>query len=322
MKKSIFIVLIIILVLIVALFTFYVYKNFFAAPGFEEATNQEMIGGQRDEYGCLIAAGYSWCEIKQQCLRLWEEYCGPQKNEAAFELLKNLRLNLELGSASGSVNNFDNPTDSDFDWLVEVDNQLEQVQISGLAVKAFETTTDIKQIENYLGTNGFEIDKYNVSAGTLGSSTGYVKDDLACLVQSVISEFNPDNPNYVAPKSSQPIPQNPDVIDITISCGYFKPSDISAEILLNQAIQNLFVEKYDLASGSFNINISQSSPNHLRGGITFLDKEGQPVGGGNFFAAKIQDSWQLVFDGNGAIPCTLLEEYAFPKEMQFDCYND
>jgi hypothetical protein len=37
--------------------------------------NQPLIGGQKDAGGCLIAAGYAWCEPKQKCLRSWEEKC-------------------------------------------------------------------------------------------------------------------------------------------------------------------------------------------------------------------------------------------------------
>src|SRR3990167_5216838 len=33
------------------------------------------IGGQKDEGGCLIGAGYSWCEAKQICIRSFEKYC-------------------------------------------------------------------------------------------------------------------------------------------------------------------------------------------------------------------------------------------------------
>lgn len=33
------------------------------------------IGGETNSHGCLIAAGYSWCEPKQKCLRIWEEPC-------------------------------------------------------------------------------------------------------------------------------------------------------------------------------------------------------------------------------------------------------
>ena len=41
----------------------------------EEEKEQKLIGGEKDEYGCLVAAGYSWCEKKEKCLRLWEEGC-------------------------------------------------------------------------------------------------------------------------------------------------------------------------------------------------------------------------------------------------------
>jgi len=41
--------------------------------------SQKRIGGQTDEHGCLIAAGYSYCESKQKCLRMWEDYCEEYK---------------------------------------------------------------------------------------------------------------------------------------------------------------------------------------------------------------------------------------------------
>ena len=34
-----------------------------------------IIGGDEDENGCLISAGYLWCESKNKCLRQWEEFC-------------------------------------------------------------------------------------------------------------------------------------------------------------------------------------------------------------------------------------------------------
>jgi hypothetical protein len=36
---------------------------------------EQKIGGDTDEHGCLIGAGYTWCEAKQKCLRTWEETC-------------------------------------------------------------------------------------------------------------------------------------------------------------------------------------------------------------------------------------------------------
>jgi len=41
----------------------------------------KLIGGDRDEHGCLPAAGYTWCEPKQKCLRTWEEPCTEEDEE-------------------------------------------------------------------------------------------------------------------------------------------------------------------------------------------------------------------------------------------------
>ena len=41
----------------------------------DKKTENQLIGGDKDEGGCLIGAGYSWCEPKQKCLRVWEEKC-------------------------------------------------------------------------------------------------------------------------------------------------------------------------------------------------------------------------------------------------------
>jgi hypothetical protein len=39
---------------------------------------QQIIGGDKDEHGCIGSAGYSWCETKQKCLRVWEENCTAE----------------------------------------------------------------------------------------------------------------------------------------------------------------------------------------------------------------------------------------------------
>lgn len=40
-----------------------------------EKAGESLLGGDRDEHGCIGSAGYSWCEAKQKCLRIWEESC-------------------------------------------------------------------------------------------------------------------------------------------------------------------------------------------------------------------------------------------------------
>lgn len=39
-----------------------------------------VVGGDRDEHGCIGSAGYTWCEEKQKCLRIWEESCNGNSN--------------------------------------------------------------------------------------------------------------------------------------------------------------------------------------------------------------------------------------------------
>lgn len=41
------------------------------------AKPENLVGNDRDEHGCIPSAGYSWCELKQKCLRTWEEPCTP-----------------------------------------------------------------------------------------------------------------------------------------------------------------------------------------------------------------------------------------------------
>lgn len=38
-------------------------------------TATQMAGGDRDIHGCIGSAGYTWCELKNKCLRIFEEDC-------------------------------------------------------------------------------------------------------------------------------------------------------------------------------------------------------------------------------------------------------
>lgn len=38
-------------------------------------TPSNIVGGDKDIHGCLGSAGYTWCAVKNKCLRIWEEEC-------------------------------------------------------------------------------------------------------------------------------------------------------------------------------------------------------------------------------------------------------
>ncbi len=38
-------------------------------------TSTNLVGNDRDAHGCIGSAGYTWCAVKNKCLRVWEEKC-------------------------------------------------------------------------------------------------------------------------------------------------------------------------------------------------------------------------------------------------------
>ena len=42
--------------------------------------SNQLVGNDRDVHGCIGSAGYSWCDAKQKCLRVWEENCTTETN--------------------------------------------------------------------------------------------------------------------------------------------------------------------------------------------------------------------------------------------------
>ena len=43
------------------------------------AGNKNLAGSDRDSHGCIGSAGYTWCEDRQKCIRVWEEPCTDAK---------------------------------------------------------------------------------------------------------------------------------------------------------------------------------------------------------------------------------------------------
>lgn len=64
----------------------------------EERKSVEILGGDKDEHGCIGSAGYFWCDIKQKCLRSWEEECKSEiKDETAdWKIYRNEKYGFEM----------------------------------------------------------------------------------------------------------------------------------------------------------------------------------------------------------------------------------
>ncbi|MDD2353788.1 MAG: Gmad2 immunoglobulin-like domain-containing protein [Patescibacteria group bacterium] len=50
-------------------------KPIYFDPPFVFDDNDDLLGADRDEHGCITSAGYVWCESKVKCLRPFEEEC-------------------------------------------------------------------------------------------------------------------------------------------------------------------------------------------------------------------------------------------------------
>ncbi|MFH0873536.1 MAG: hypothetical protein V1846_01700 [Candidatus Komeilibacteria bacterium] len=83
-------------------------------------------------------------------------------------------------------------------------------------------------------------------------------------------------------------------------------------------ILSLFEAKYPKYASTLTVKINQEGSDHLRGSVSF--SAGQA--GGIFLASKVNNVWQLDFDGNGQIPCSLTSTAkGYPPDMLPECAN-
>ena len=48
----------------------------FCACSSVEQLDSALVGGERDAHGCITSAGYTYSQLRRQCLRPWEEGIG------------------------------------------------------------------------------------------------------------------------------------------------------------------------------------------------------------------------------------------------------
>ncbi len=76
-------------------------------PDCEFAPCPIIVGNDTDAHGCKPSAGYSWCQTKQKCLRIWEEGCLNQ-NEAREIAANSSCMDVGNLTADNSYNNYTN----------------------------------------------------------------------------------------------------------------------------------------------------------------------------------------------------------------------
>ena len=87
--------------------------------------------------------------------------------------------------------------------------------------------------------------------------------------------------------------------------------------IVSSQIQEALVEKHGASAQNLDISVAEIDGDYARGGAS---EEG--LGGGMWFAAKVDNTWELVWDGNGTIECESISPYPdFPSRMISECYD-
>jgi hypothetical protein len=96
------------------------------------------------------------------------------------------------------------------------------------------------------------------------------------------------------------------------------PTQDETDKIISDVRKGLIAE-HGQDAGNLKITVSKvESGKYASGGAS------EPVGGGGmWFAIKINETWTLVWDGNGTIQCSKVSLYPdFPVDMIPECYND
>jgi hypothetical protein len=87
--------------------------------------------------------------------------------------------------------------------------------------------------------------------------------------------------------------------------------------VLKQAIKTALVAEHGSQASSLNITVSKIEGDYASGAAS------EQGGGGMWFAAKVNGTWKLAWDGNGVILCSSLTPYPnFPTDMIPQCWDD
>ncbi|MFH1456897.1 MAG: hypothetical protein ABIF17_02145 [Patescibacteria group bacterium] len=301
-KGNILISTIIIVILLFVLAGYYLYfKLHVINEPVKIEQEKQIIGGGTDEHGCIGPAGYGWCEAKQKCLRVFEEGCDDQ----IFELIDQVQI------VSGI--DFEAISTTTFDWMYETDGGIGKIQVDGLEFTTENVITeDYQKIEMYF-TDNLEPDMFNMATGVTGGLGGYWYGYNVCLVGYEFTNFSQSEEGPIIPDTTSR--------KVKIQCGYLNKNDLP-KISIDKQIKKLFAEKYNKKISAISLMVNQQIDDYARGGVIFLDEQGQAGGGGNFFAVKQTGEWQIVFDGNGAFSCQMLSDYNFPQDMQEGCFKE
>lgn len=98
-----------------------------------------MVGNDKDEYGCIASAGYIWSEVQKDCIRLWEKGVRMEsvanKENTAYIVFAPDSLQVELffsGDQPNEILDRRSLPGGDYAWNVEDDDTKNVRLVDGL----------------------------------------------------------------------------------------------------------------------------------------------------------------------------------------------
>jgi hypothetical protein len=284
--KKIIIAIIVLVVLVVGYFIIDGLNNNQVEP--------QIVGGDKDEHGCIGSAGYSWCEAKGKCLRVFEELCEDQLIDLVQKIKENSDAEFVLKGTT------------DINWNVSDGKTYTSTTISGFLYQIDDIKrADYDKIEKFF-TDNHTIDIANVADGVIGGLRGYIINYMACTLNFQHNQLKKNN--------NAPAEIIGDSMTVKLECGYYNSNNAN-KILTEQKIKEILAAKYEKALSNITVNITKSDETHVAGNISFLTN-GQSGEGGLFLAIKENEEWKVVFDGNGSIDCNMMRtQYQFSDDL-------
>ena len=292
MTKPINIIIIVGLIIVAGLGVYFAKYRIVNTP--TASPDAIIVGGDKNEHGCIGSAGYSWCGEKNKCLRVFEELCPDVVTSLIAELKTETNISLtKVG-------------DSQLTWNVREGNDFASEVIPGISYKNSDMTfVNYQKIEKFMRSK-YQVDINNEADGVTGGLRGYTNSYVICQLSFRHNQMK-NTPN--AP--SEPIG---DSLTVELGCGYFNPNNIS-KIVATQYIKLVLATKYKKDIEEVNLQINKFDGAYAVGSVFFgpVDTAGE---GGMFLATKQGDTWKMIYDGNGSIDCaTIKKNYQFPTDM-------
>jgi hypothetical protein len=92
---------------------------------------------------------------------------------------------------------------------------------------------------------------------------------------------------------------------------------VQGQLTTQEEITKLLSEKEKLPANTLVVKVDIDTGLFSKGLINYTSA----AGGGVWFAAKVNNKWELAFVGNGIVTCDSISKYNFPKDIIPNCVD-